>query len=214
MASRSLVEAIESLQFSVETVTVKGGNYHYPDIANRPVETVLAFNNDETIRLVDDARGLHFSSRGVLTDLQHNPIPDSKVLTTFPVQQTDFAATVQWPAPQPEPWDAPPLDQKNTTQGGFSKQAYFFNNDRDYFVTVGPSLPKITKVKGGGAEFWVGSIGVFTQGRGIFEHVRGVSTYVGSAYLPNWPDNQAEQLKILKAGFAARIGTYFKFVSL
>jgi hypothetical protein len=209
---RSIVEAIESLHFKFEAITVKGGNYHYPHIANRPVETVLAFNNDERIHLVDNGKGLHFSSEGVLTDLEHNALPGSKVLTTFPVQSSDFNGTVQWPVAQQEPWTSPPLDQKNTTQGGFSKQAYFFGKD-DYFVTVGPSLPKITKVKGGGAEFWVGSIGVFTQGGGVFEHVRGVSTYVGSAYLPNWPDNPNDQLKLLKAGFAARIGTFFKFVS-
>lgn len=208
--SRSVVDAIDKVRESLGALGI--GEYEYPNIANGPIEDVLAFNNDEHIKLVEDAKlGLHFSSRGTLTDLQHRPIPGSAVETTFPVNPADFPGAGVWPNVQKEPWTAPPVDNKDATSPGPSKQAYFFNNRQDYFVTVGPSLPKIWKV-GGVAQFWVGSIGVFTQGVGRYKGVHGVSVYIGSAYLPDWPDDPGKQLEILKKGFDARIGTYFKFV--
>lgn len=209
--SRSVVDAIDKVRESLGALGV--GGYEYPNIANGPIEEVLAFNNDEHIKLVEDAKvGLHFSSRGTLTDLQHRPIPDSAVETTFPVNKKDFPGAGEWPNAQDKPWTAPPLDDTNAKSPGPSKQAYFFNNRKDYFVTVGPSLPKITPLPEGGAQFWVGSIGVFTQGVGRFKGVHGVSVYIGSAYLPDWPDDEGKQLEILIKGFNARIGTYFKFV--
>jgi len=215
--SKSVVDAIDNLRESMGSICI--GQYEYPRIANGPVESVLAFNNDETIKLVVNPKESHFSSKGTLTDLHHNPIPGSEVETTFPVKPADFEGAGLWPPPQkpfsegpPVRWDGPPVDEKNVTGNGYSKQAYFFNNRQDYFVTVGPSLPKIIPVKGGAAQFWVGSIGVFTQGGGRFQGVHGVSVYIGSAYLPEWPDDPAKQQAILKVGFSARIGTYFKFV--
>jgi hypothetical protein len=227
-SSKSVVEAIDRLRDSQGI----GGEYSYPEIKNGRFENVLAFNNDEHIHLVEDDKGLHFSSEGKLTDLQHRPIPGSAVQTTFPVQQKDFDGAPKWPDEQTKPWNGPPLNNKNTTANGYSKQTYFFNNTRpiefedlakttwesiadyyqDCFVTVGPSLPKITPLSKGGAQFWVGSIGVVTQGIGEYKEVHGVSVYIGSAYLPKWPVDQKDQIEILKKGFDARVGTYFKFV--
>jgi hypothetical protein len=139
------------------------------------------------------------------------------VFTTFPVDPTTLPATRLFPNKQPEPFNKPNLpedkvDNTNTTENGYSKQAYFFNYKRDSLVTVGPSLPKITKLKNGGAQFWVGSIGVVAQGTGEYEGARGVSVYIGSGYLPKWPDELDAQIKILRDGFDALVGTYFKLV--
>jgi len=209
--STSVAQAIDRVRQSLGSVGVIG-NYHYQAIANGPVEQVLAFNNDESIQLVQEAdNSLHFSSRGVLTDLQRNEIPGSAVETTFPVDPAQFSETEKWPPEQKEPWTGPPLDTKHTANG-YSKQAYFFNDRRDYLVTVGPSVPKITRLKSGGAQFWVASIGAITQGGGKYRGVHGMSVYIGSAYLSDWPKEPQKQIELLKVKFHARIGTYFKFV--
>jgi len=213
--SKTVREAVDRMSAALVS-EIRGalgtGVYDYPQIANGPIEQVLAFNNDETIALKGSGPNLHFSSHGTLTDLRHGLIPGSEVRTTFPVDPAAFPGTIEFPPPQVEPFDAPPLDNTNVTGIGFSKQAYFFNGGADYFVTVGPSIPKIAKAKNGGAQFWVGSIGVISQGVGRFEGVRGVTVYIGSAYLPVWPDAFDKQIKILQTGFRALIGTYVKFI--
>jgi hypothetical protein len=139
-------------------------------------------------------------------------LPGTRVATTFPVDPTKFNETETWPPRQYEPFDSPPLDFTNTTNHGYSKQAYFFENDRDSFVTVGPSLPKIVRTANGGAQFWVGSIGVIAQGTGRYDGARGVTTYVGSGYFDVWPTSFEEQIRLLRAGFRALIGTFVKVV--
>jgi hypothetical protein len=203
-------------------------NFVYPDIANGPVEQVLAFNNDEHIalkNLPDDLENLspkdlkdldpedwpYFSSHGPLTDLHGHVLRGSRVETTFPVDPAKLAEAEQWPPHQPPPFDQPPVKDDHTKGHGYSKQAYFFD-DENSFVTVGPSLPKIARLKGGGAQFWVGSIGVIAQGTGKYKGARGVTTYVGSGYLKEWPDSFVEQARVLAKGFKALVGTYVKVV--
>jgi hypothetical protein len=207
--SRTLIEALDGIREAISSSS-DGVNYNYPDIANGPVEHVLAFNNDEHIALKGLPDNPHFSSHGVLTDLQHNVIPGSKVETTFPVDPAGIGDAFKWPPTQKPPFDGPPVDNTNTTSNGYSKQAYFFSEGS--LVTVGPSLPKIAPLKGGGVQFWVASIGVITQGTGIYEGARGTSVYIGSAYLETWPDTFDEQAQVLAAGFKALVGTYFKLV--
>lgn len=225
--SRNVIEALDRIRHTLEGQEPGGGGYRYPQLAAGPVEKVLAFNNDETIKLVvqnppnggkgkgskppdPDQEIGYFSSHGILTDLDGHEIPGSKVETTFPASLKIIGGTEQYPKEQPRPFDRPPLDPEATTDNGYSKQAYFFEDG--YFVTVGPSLPKIVRLKGGAAQFWVGSIGVITQGTGAFEGAKGVATYVGSAYLPKWPEKFEEQAAILAQGFSARIGTFVKYV--
>jgi hypothetical protein len=212
-ASRSLAEAIDRL---CSVLPAKAGGelrgIEYQRIANGPVERVLGFNNNEVIKLEGPRNAPYFSSQGILTDLQHCDLPGSKVLTTFPVDPAQFPQTVAWPNTQVEPFNQPPRDNTNTTGHGYSKQAYFFEDGKDLLVTVGPSLPKIAKTKNGGAQFWVGSIGVVSQGKGKYEGARGMSVYIGSAYLPAWPDDFNDQVTVLRAGFNALVGTYFKLV--
>jgi hypothetical protein len=207
---RNITQALERIGDILLSFRI--GNVSYQQIANGPVEQVLAFNNDEYIKLVGPDEAPYFSSHGPLTDLYGNVLPGTRVATTFPVDPTKFNETGTWPPAQQEPFDTPPVDFTNTTNHGYSKQAYYFNNDQDYFVTAGPSLPKIVRTKNGGAQFWVGSIGVIAQGVGRYEGARGVTTYVGSGYFDKWPDAFPEQVALLRAGFRALVGTYVKIV--
>jgi hypothetical protein len=211
--SSSVIQALDSIRNVLASYA--GSTIDYPQLANGPVEQVLAFNNDENIVLKppDEWSPIpYFSSHGILTDLQHRPLPGSKVETTFPVDVEKLPDSFQWPPVQPSPFDRPPLDNAHTTGHGYSKQAYFFDDGANSLVTVGPSLPKIAPVKGGGAQFWVGSIGVIAQGTGKFEGARGMSVYLGSGYLEHWPADFGEQQKILEKGFKALVSTYFKLV--
>lgn len=183
----------------------------YPQLGNGPNEQVFAFNNNEFIKLENFPAAPYFSSHGPLTDLWRNVLQGSRLETTFPVNPSTIDGANAWPNPQTVPFDSPPVDQTNTTGHGYSKQAYYFG-DGSSFVTVGPSLPKIAKLKSGGAQFWVGSIGTIAQGSGRFAGVRGVTTYVGSGYIPVWPETFEEQGKVLQAGFRALVGTYVKVV--
>jgi hypothetical protein len=218
--SRSLIQAIdtqslvlgEGLNRILQVLSHGGGiSYEYPAIANGPFEQVLAFNNNEEIQLKGPNKSPHFSSHGELTDLQHRVIPGSRVETTFPVDPAQFGDTSKFPPEQVPPWDGPPVNPENTTENGYSKQAYFFAGG-DSLITVGPSLPKIASTANGGAQFWVGSIGVVSQGTGKYAGARGVSVYVGSAYFGAWPANFVEQIALLRKGFTAYVGTYFKVV--
>lgn len=213
--SRTVVDALNSIRYAIAPSGQPGaGDIQYPNIARGPVEEVIAFNNNEHIRLVnvEDPENTHFSSQGPLTDLYRNLLPGTYVETTFPVNLKLIEGSVLWPPTQPEPYLHPPVFEENTTGNGYSKQAYFFNDRKDYFVTVGPSLPKIVRTKNGGAQFWVGSIGVIAQGVGKYEGARGVATYVGSGYFEHWPEAFEEQAALLTAGFSAWIGTFVKVV--
>lgn len=211
--SKSVVEALDRIREEMSSAIV----LEYPNIANGPIETVLAFNNNELISLVEDLSdprrpNIYFHTKDrPLTDLQHNIIPGSLVNTTFPVNPAELPQTSLWPPEQVGPWDAPPVKPTHLDIG-YSKQKYSFDNGANSFVTVGPSLPKIVRLKNGAAQFWVGSIGMITQGEGRFEHAHGVSVYVGSGYLPKWPDQPAEQIDVLKGGFVALVACYCKFV--
>jgi hypothetical protein len=208
-------EALDSICDAIKTLhgsTCCCGGIKYPQLRNGPIEQVLAFNNNELIKLEGYPDNPHFSSHGVLTDLCHRDLKGSRVLTTFPVKTSQFEGAVKWPPPQKTPYNQPPVDNKNTTDQGSSKQAYSFDGGVNLLVTVGPSLPKITPLAGGGAQFWVGSIGVIAEGKGIYEGVRGMSVYLGSAYFSEWPEKPEDQIKKLAEEFEARVTTYFKFV--
>jgi len=137
------------------------------------------------------------------------------VKSTFPVTLDKFLDTLKWPNKQPEPYDIPTnhsVDTTNAEPAASSKQAYFFG-DGSYLVTVGPSIPKIVPTKDGGAQFWVSSVGVISQGGGRYEGARGMSVYTGSAFLKDFPIGSPEgQVAYLQKGFSILVGTYFKFV--
>jgi hypothetical protein len=212
--SESLVDALDGVRDAVLSI---GGDgvIEYPLIAF-PSEHVLAFNNNEFSFLKGIAEGQpYFTSNGEITDLHHHLLPGSKVQSTFPVDLDKFLSVFTWPNKQPEPFNLPTghsVDTTNAVPAASSKQAYFFG-DGSYLVTVGPSIPKIAPTKDGGAQFWVSSIGVISQGVGKYEGAKGMSVYTGSAYLKDFPlDDQAGQISFLQEGFSILVGTYFKLV--
>ena len=204
---RSITEGLDKIYQALG-----GSDIQHPGIANGPVEIVLAFNNHEHIVLKGPDNAPFFSSHGPLTDLSGVVLPGTRVATTFPVDPTKFNETGIFPPQQIEPYDEPPVNPVETDAIRNSKQAYYFNDDKDSFVTAGPSIPKIIRTKTGGAQFWVGSIGLIAQGTGKYAGARGVATYVGSGYFDKWPDSFPEQVKLLRAGFKALVGTYAKIV--
>jgi hypothetical protein len=188
------------------------GTIEYQLIALGPVEHVLAFTTDELIFLKGLPDNPHFSSHGLLVDFQHNPLPGMFSRLSFPIKGVDVDDANLWPPVQPEPFDEPDLHEVHANKNGFSKQAYFFDGGASSLVTVGPSLPKIIKLKGGGAQFWVASNGVITQGTGKYKGARGISAYNGSSNFETWPETQEQQFEMLSKGFKALVSAYFKLV--
>jgi len=184
----------------------------YPLITRGPVEHVLAFTTDELIYLKGLPDNPYFSSHGVLVDFQHNPLPGMFSRLSFPIKGVDVGDANLWPPVQPEPFDEPQLYQAHANKNGYSKQAYFFDGGESSLVTVGPSLPKIIRLKRGGAQFWVGSNGVIAQGTGRYKGARGIAAYNGSANFETWPKKQEEQFEMLSNGFKALVSAYFKLV--
>jgi len=215
--SRSVTEAIDRNTDVLERIaSLSFRNIEYPLIAF-PLEHVLAFNNNEHSFLKGiKEKKPYFTSNGTLSDLNHNLLPGSKVQSTFPVELSKFLDVFGWPHVQPEPFDIPSppnntLDTTNAVPAASSKQAYFFG-DGNSLVTVGPSVPKISLLKDGGAQFWVSSVGVISQGTGKYEGAQGMSVYTGSAYLKDFPLDPKDQIPILEKGFDILVGTYFKLV--
>lgn len=192
------------------------GNIHFPFVATRENEHVLAFHNEEVVRLrqpdkPDQKLDFYLSSTGFLTDLYHVPLKGTHMETNVPLKIADFGMANEWPTNQNSmPYNEPPISTKNVEKHSYSKQMYKFN-DRDILYTVGPSLPKIIP-SDGGAQFWVGSIGVIERGEGRYEGARGISVHDGSAYFPKWPADDRAKVELLKKPFPVKVTTYFKFV--
>ena len=194
------------------STSVSAGNIEYPLIAQGPLEKVLAFTTDEQIFLKGLPDNPYFSSHGVLVDFQHNRLPGMFSRLSFPIKGVDVGDANVWPPVQPEPFDEPTLYEVHANRNGFSKQAYFFDGGESSLVTVGPSLPKIIRLRGGGAQFWVASNGVITQGTGKYKGARGISAYNGSSIFQSWPESEDAQFAMLSNGFNALVSAYFKLV--
>jgi hypothetical protein len=210
--SRTVIEALDRIGNAFASSGGGSSNIEYPHLANGPVERVLAFNIKEHHVLRDaDTPHPYFSNQGYFTDLQGRVLPGSRCETSLAIDPSKIGETYEWPPAQPEPFDQPPSIFDHTDPLGHSKQAYFFG-DGSSLVTTGPSVPKILRLKGGGAHLWVASAGVIAQGTGKYEGARGLSSYIGCAHFPFWPQQPADQLKVLAAGFEATITAYFKLV--
>ncbi|HKD14877.1 MAG TPA: hypothetical protein VKE71_10045 [Candidatus Angelobacter sp.] len=188
----------------------RAASIEFPAIAIGPVEHVLGFNSDEQISLQGFPANPFFTVKGVITDLHADHLPGTSVETAFPLDPALLGTVTQWPDPQSQPFNQPPVDNKNTTSIGYSKQSHNFGNNNT-IVAVGPSLPKLTLLKNGGAQFWVSTAGVISQGTGKFEGARGEACFSGSAYFPKWPSDQPSQIKILQAGFSVRVCRFIKY---
>ena len=211
--SKNLLEALDGIREALaHKAPYHGVIIEYPQIAIGPVEEVLGFNTNEHHVLKEaDTPTPYFSNQGVITDLQGRVLPGSRIETSFRIDVSKIGATTLFPPEQPPPFDEPPSIPTNAEPLGFSKQAYFFA-DGSSLVTVGPAVPKVLRLKDGGAHLWVSSAGVVAQGKGRYEGARGMSGYAGSAYFPNWPATPPEQLQLLAAGFEVRSSAFFKLV--
>lgn len=211
-SSNSITKALDGIRYTLEHKVPCGVTIEYPHLAIGPVEHVLAFKINEHHFLKDaDTETPHFSNQGYFSDLDGGVLRGSSCRTGLKIHISSLPETEKWPPPQPEPFDDGISKPDHTDPLGHSKQAYFFP-DGSSLVTTGPSVPKIVKLKGGSAQLWVASVGVIAQGTGKFEGARGLSSYVGSAHFPHWPQAAEDQLKLLAAGFEAVIAAYFKLV--
>jgi hypothetical protein len=183
----------------------------FPQLANGPDEKVLVFNSDDRILLnaASNPPYFHSTGEGILTDLYGRILPGSKGLSSLPVDPSELGEGTQWPPKQSEPFNKPPVDNKHTTGVGYAKNFISFG-DGSSLGTVGPSLAKIQRLKGGGAQFWESSVQAVCQGTGRYEGARGMLVFAGSAYFPAWPEKLEEQIKLLSAGFPARLVRCFK----
>jgi hypothetical protein len=209
--SSSVIEALDNIRYVLE-YNVPPEVIEYPKVGIGPVEHVLGFSTNEHHVLKEaDTQTPYFSNQGVITDLQRRDLPDSKIQTSLRIDTSKLGPVEQWPPEQPPPFDQPPSIHTNTDPLGFSKQAYFFS-DGSSFVTVGPSVPKILRLKGGGAHLWVGSVGLIAQGTGKYEGARGISAYTGSAYFSSLPKAPKDLFELLAKGFDVRSAAFFKLV--
>jgi hypothetical protein len=208
----NVTTALEDIGFILEHKLTSDVVIEYPQLTIGPMEHVLAFKINEH-HFLKDANTFtpHFSNQGYFSDLDGRVLRGSSCRTSLKVDITKLPETEHWPPPQPAPFDDGVSIFDHTDALGHSKQAYFFP-DGSSLVTTGPSVPKIVKLKGGGAQLWVASVGVIAQGTGKYEDAHGLSSYVGSAHFPHWPQTPPEQLAVLAAGFPAVIAAYFKLV--
>jgi hypothetical protein len=190
------------------------GIIEYPCI-RQGKETVFAFTSDEVITLKGPKENPYFSTHGTLTDFEHRIIDGCWSQLSFPIRGLDLRSLYVWPPEQPGPFDKPEQnDPEVTSTKVYSKQAYFFDDGESSLVTVGPSLPKVVRLKEGGAQFYVSSIGVISQGTGKYKGAEGISSYCGSAHFDNWPADEEKLFERLRESFKAMVSAYFKFVPL
>lgn len=204
--SKSVVEALDRLREEL------GTGIDFSQLAIGP-EEVLLFASDDTIFLkVTSPTEGYFTSQAPLTDIWGRRLPGS-VEAALPVKFADLGGTTQWPKPQKSPFDQPPVDSTNVSDIGFAKNFFDFGNGNT-IVTVGPSLPKLTLLKNGGAQFWESSCQAISQGTGKYEGARGLLAFVGSAYFSSFPDPSDGQKVVekLAQGFPARLTRCIKLV--
>lgn len=211
--SDNFMQALDAIRDSILAAAArKKSERDFPLLDHGPAEDVLVFASDERMALQDLGQPApYFSSRGTLTDLDRQPLRGGKVEGAFQIEAVKLGNTFSFPPPQSEPWHRPPIDPKNTTDHGFSKRAYFFGGE-DSLVTVGPGVEKISGLKSGGAQFWIGSIGVVAQGTGKYAGAEGIAVYIGSAHFPRWPPDFPGQGALLAREFSTRATTYLKVV--
>jgi len=197
----------------------------FPNLAIGPVEHVLVFNSNDRITLTTTSKTkgyFHSTGQGVTTDLWGRIVAGAHVESSLPVDLTELGESTLWPPPQPLPFNKPPVDNTNTTQIGYAKNKITFSDGS--IGTVGPSLAKILRLKGGKgdygpAQFWETSVLAICQGTGKYEGARGMLVFAGSAYFEEWPwgvkdpVKQGELIiKLLSAGFDAKLVRCFKLV--
>jgi hypothetical protein len=189
------------------------GNIGYPRLAIAYVEHTLVFGSEDDVTLEDvnvAGKTPFFASDGYLTDFSGRKIPGSQILAALPVDLARFIDTLKWPPAQREPFDKLPVDATNAN-AGFARNSFNFG-DGSSIVSVGAALPKLLLLKDGGAMFWVTSCQAIAQSKGKYEGARGIQSFSGSSYFPVWPASPEDQVRLLAAGFKAKIHRCIKLV--
>lgn len=213
--STNFMQALDGIRDAILHASGKGGVIEFQGIAAGPYERVLGFSTKEFIKLKVGSSGTYFSSTGVITDVWGTEIPGTRVATSFPVvlNEEEVNKLFQWPNPQTPPFEEipPDIDGTNTAPTGTSRQAYFWNDDKDSIVTVGPAVGKIALLNNGAGQFWVAAVGVISQGTGVYKGCRGQQGYVGSSYIDPWPPPD-KLPEVLAAGINVISTSWIKLV--
>jgi hypothetical protein len=212
--SRTITEAIDRVRRAADRTVIE-----YPLLANPRcgVEQVLIFNSDDKIFLNADDPNLpffHSTGEGILTDINGKQLEGSRGLSSLPITNPEeLDEALLWPNPQQEPYNRPPVDPAHTTGIGFAKNFISFGDEEDSSLsTVGPSLAKILRLRGGGAQFWESSVQAVCDATGRYAGARGMLVFAGSAHFDDWPETREGQLARLTQGFDARLVRCFKLV--
>lgn len=153
-----------------------------------------------------------FHINGKLTDLTDTAVEGGRFETVFPLKFALAPQILTWPATQGGPFNTPPVNGTDTDGYGFSKTNFTFG-DQSTLVTVGPSIAKFTKTKGGGGQLWVTSVGVTTDGTGRFARARGMGAFNGSAFYQKAFDfSTYDGRKQLRDGFAVQVSINLKVI--
>jgi hypothetical protein len=211
--SRSLVEAVDRLRES-KTPEGKAG-IEFPRLAIGPYEEVFVFEVAGHVVLYEVSGpdwDAYFHINGTLLNLSGTTVDGGTFETVFPLKFSLAPQILTWPPIQGAPFVAPPVNGALTDGYGFSK-SNFVLGEQGTIVTVGPSIGKFTKTKGGGAQLWVTSVGVTTYGSGRFAGVRGMGAFNGSGYYASAPDlSTSEGRKQLRDGFAVKVSINLKVI--
>src|ERR1044071_10378921 len=87
-----LVEQLKPLVALAQHPSPYVGNFHFPFVATQPDEHVLAFHNEEIVRLREPEKqdpkfDFYLSSTGSLTDLYHVPLEGTHMETNVPLKK-------------------------------------------------------------------------------------------------------------------------------
>ena len=194
---------------------ISGGvnRIEYQRLAIVPQEHVLVYGSEDYVVLKDvgvTGKSPYFASTGYLVDFSGAKLPGSQILAALPVDIAKLGDTFTWPPRQAEPLGELPIDATNVNVG-FARNSFRFG-DGNSIVTVGAAIAKVLQLKGGGAMFWVTSAQVISQGTGRFEGSRGIQSFSGSSYFPEWPDSTEGKVGVLMTGFKAKIHRCIKVV--
>ena len=185
--------SLNGIQKAVERIAdALSPGLQFPAPAEGPFEEVLAFYAQGTVELVAKSKKKpYWRLHGELYGLDGTQlVGETSYVSSFPIDPKTLPATFQWPPPQKPPYDDGIIDPKvvaATASAGTAKLAFTFS-DGSLLASAGPSVPKIAMLENGGAEFWVSTAAVITNGTGRYEGARGIQTLAGGAYFEKVPD--------------------------
>jgi hypothetical protein len=216
--TKSITEALDRITNKLESFSTTGA-LSFPALKSGDIEEVLLFSVRGRVRLhvQEPPHSWFFHIIGPLTDINDREVEGSQFETVFPFDPQRISLHVGiFPQAGP-PFDRPPVDGNHTStdtgSGGFSKTNFVFP-DQSSIVTVGPSIPKLTTLRGGAGQLWVASVAVIEGGTGKYQGARGQGAFNGSAYYTKAPDfsNPPDGIQELIDGFPVKVFINFKLI--